>query len=58
MRGWVGGWVDGYQNGPSILLKFRYNNKQDALIPNLASKIVFGYYIKSYEQFTFEILKF
>ena len=41
--GWVGGWVGGDQKGPSISLKIEYSNKQDALIPNLASKIVYGY---------------
>ena len=43
MGGWVGGWVGGDQKGPSIWLKIEYSNKQSALIPNLASKIVYGY---------------
>ena len=42
LYGWVGGWVDGDQKGPPILLNFKYVNKQDALIPNLASKVVYG----------------
>ena len=46
------------QKGPSILLKFKYSNKHDALIPNLASNIVYGYQIKSYEHFNFENLEF
>jgi len=54
----VCGWVDGDQKGPSIFLIFKYVNKQDALIPNLASKVVYDNYIKSYEQFKFENLKF
>ena len=58
LSGWVGGLVGGDQKGPPILLNFKYVNKQDALIPNLASKVVYGNQIKSYEQFTSEILKF
>ena len=41
----------------SDFAQFQYANKQDALIPNLASKVVYGNYIKSYEQFTSEIVK-
>ena len=33
----------GDQNGPSIFLSFKYVNKQDALIPNVASKVVDGH---------------
>ena len=33
----------GDQKGPSIFLKIGYSNKQDVLIPNLASKIVYGF---------------
>ena len=58
LSGWVGGWMGGDQKGPSIFLIFKYVNKQDALIPNLASKVVYDNYIKSYEQFKFENLKF
>ena len=47
MGGWVdrcmGGWVAGDQKGPSILLKFKYSNKQNAMILNLASKVVYDY---------------
>ena len=43
MGGWVGGWVGGDILGPSIFLKFKYSNKQDVLIPNLASKVVYDY---------------
>ena len=39
----MGGWVVGGKKGPSIFLKFKYINKQDVLIPNLASKVVYGY---------------
>ena len=39
--GWsVGGSVGGDQKGPSILLIFKYVNKQDMLILNMVSKIV------------------
>ena len=54
MGRWVDRWVvGGDQNGPSIFLIFRYINKQDSLITNLASKVVYGHEIKSYEQFKF-----
>ena len=43
LSGWVGGWVGGDKKGPSIFLKFKYSNKQDVLIPNLASKVVYAY---------------
>ena len=58
MGGWVDGLVGGDILGPLIFLKIEYNNKQDVLIPNMASKVVYGYYIKSYEQFKFENVKF
>ena len=50
--------MDGDQKDPPILLIFKYVNKQDALILNLASKVVYDNYSKSYEQFNFENLKF
>ena len=53
----MGGWVGGDQKGPSIFLKFEYSNKQDVLIPNLASQILHGFYIKSYGKIKFEILR-
>ena len=43
LSGWVGGWVGGDILGPLIFLKIGYNNKQDVLIPNMASKVVYGY---------------
>ena len=52
------GWVCGNNLGLLIFLKIGYNNKQDVLIPNMASKVVYGYQIKSYEQFKFENVKF
>ena len=53
----MGGWVGGDQKGPSIFLKIGYSNKQDVLIPNLASQILHGFYIKSYGKIKFEILR-
>ena len=52
-----GRWVGGDEKGPSIFLHIGCSNKQDVLIPNLASKIVYGFLIKSYEQIKFEILR-
>ena len=54
----MGGCMGGDQKSPSIFLIFKYVNKQDALILNLASKVVYDNNIKSYEQFKFENLKF
>ena len=53
-----GGWVGGHQKGPSTFLIFKSVDKQDALLLNLASKVVYDNYIKSYEQLKFENLKF
>ena len=52
------GWVVRDKKGPLIFLKFKYRNKQDVLILNMALKVAYGYQIKSYEQFKFENLKF
>ena len=52
----MGAWVGGDQKGPSIFLKNEYSNKQDVLIPNLASQILHSFYIKSYGKIKFEIL--
>ena len=54
--GWTDGWkVDGMWTGdqkcPSIFLSFKYVNKQDVLIPNMVSKVVYGFFIRSYEHF-------
>ena len=45
--GWMGGWVDGWMDGwvgcdflpPSIFLIFKYDNKQDVLIPKMGLKV-------------------
>ena len=39
----LGGWIGGDRSGPSIFLNFKYVKKQDALILNIASKIVHGH---------------
>ena len=45
--GWVGPWMDEWvgneKKSPSIFLEFKYMNKQNALIQNLASKVVYNY---------------
>ena len=43
---------------PSILLIFRYVNKLDVLVTNMALKLVNGFYIKSCEQLKFIKLEF
>ncbi len=40
--GWEGGWVGCDILPPSIFFIFKYINKQDVLIPNMVSKIVYG----------------
>ena len=58
MDGWTDGRMDGWkgdQKCPSIFLKFRYYvNKQDVLIPNMVSKVVYGFVIRTYEHFNFQ----
>ena len=46
------GWVGGDQNGPLILLIFKYVNKQNVLIPNMVSKLVYVFFIKSNDHFS------
>ena len=53
----MGGWVGGDILGPLSFLKILYNNKQDVLILNIASKVVFDHWIKSDEKFKFENAK-
>ena len=48
----MGGWLGDDQNGPSILLIFKYVNKQNVLIPNMVSKLVYVFLIKSYDPFS------
>ena len=49
----MGGWLGGYQKGPSILLSFKNIKKQDVLIPNMVLKVIYGFYKGSYEHFKF-----
>ena len=53
LSGWVGRWVGGVQS-PSIFLFFKYASKQNVVIPNMVSKVVYAFLIKSYEQFKFQ----
>ena len=55
--GWVGGWMGGDFFPPPNAFIFKCVNKQSVLILNMALKIVYGNYIKSYDQFKFEIWK-
>ena len=47
---WVGGWWVG-RIFPPIYLIFWYVNKQNVLISNMFSTVLYGFYIKSYEPF-------
>ena len=59
MGGWMDGWMDGWVGcdilPPSIFLIFKYDNKQDVLIPKLCLKVAYAYQIKSYEHFKLKI---
>ena len=44
--------IGGDQKVPSILLIFKYVNKQNVLIPNMVSKLVYVFLIKSYDPFS------
>ena len=50
----MGGLVDGDNLPSSIFVKFKYVNKRDELIPNMVSKVVYGFSIRSYEHFKFQ----
>ena len=51
-NGWVGEWMCGDILGPSILLfKLGYNNKNDVLMLDMASKVVYDHSTTSYDQF-------
>ena len=58
MCGWtdgrMDGWTDGDQKCPLIFFVFKYVNKYDVLIPNMVSKVVYGFFIRSYEHFKFQ----
>ena len=50
----MGGWVGGDQKGLSIFFIFEYINKQNVLILNMASKVVYGFFVRSYDHFNFQ----
>ena len=62
MGGWMGGWVDGWmggwvgcdQKGLSIFFIFEYINEQNVLILNMASKVVYSFFVRSYDHFKFQ----
>ena len=48
------GWMGGDKKGPLIFLIFKCINKQTVMIPNMVLKVVYGFYIRSYEHFKFQ----
>ena len=54
MDGWMDGWTDGDQKCPSIFLLFKYVKKQKVLILNMELKVVYNFFIRSYEHFKFQ----
>ena len=52
--GWLGGWVGGDQKGLSNFLILKYINERDVFIPNMVLKVVYGFYIRSYEYFKYQ----
>ena len=55
--GGLGGCVCGDQKGLLIFLIFKYINEGDVLIPNMVFKVIYGFYIRSYEHFKFQKLE-
>ena len=45
--------MDGGKKGPSIFFVFNYIDKKNVLIPNMVLKVVYGFYIRSYNHFKF-----
>ena len=58
MGGWMGGWMDGDQKRLLIFLIFKYINKHNVLIPNIVLKVVYGFYLRSYEHLKFQNCEF
>ena len=54
----MGGLVGGDKKGFLILLIVKYVNKQDVLIPNMVSKVVYGFFIQICKLFKFQISEF
>ena len=52
--GWLGEWVGGDQKGLSNFLILKYINERDVFIPNMVLKVVYGFYIRSYEYFKYQ----
>ena len=48
------GWTDGDQKCPSIFFIFEYVNKQNVLILNMELKVVYNFFLRSYEHFKFQ----
>ena len=46
--------MGGDQKGLLIFFIFEYINKRDVLIPNMVLKVVYDFYIRSYEHFKFQ----
>ena len=42
---WTDGWTDGDQKWSSVFLIFKYISKQDVLIPNMVSKVVYHFFL-------------
>ena len=52
---WMGGWVGEDQKGLSNFLILKYINEHDVLIQNMVLKVVYSFYIRSYEHFNSQI---
>ena len=48
------GWVGGDKKSASIFFNIVYSNKQDVLIPNLVSKVVYGFQIRVTRKLSFK----
>ena len=46
--------MGGDQNGLLFFLIFKYLNERGVLIPDMVLKVVYGFYIRSYEHFKFQ----
>ena len=47
-------WMGGDQKGLSIFLIFTNINERVLLVPNMVLKVVYGFYLRSYEHFKFQ----
>ena len=46
--------MGGDQKGLSNFLILKYINERDVFIPNMVLKVVYGFYIRSYEYFKYQ----